>query len=427
MRLRRQSRLLLLATGLGLLVLGCGEKQSATGEDASESSQKTDSRVRMGLALLSEGHVDAAMEQLRRLAEEGGERIAPGEEPKWAFPVVQQLLARRRLDVADSLLNSAGQLSQRSSGLRYLSANLLGIEGRVDEALDAYAAVDGDSSLTKRVRHETASLLLKAGRDEAALAAADEALALAPGDPALHLLKAEAFRRLGRPDQALAECRSVAPGSDRWVMEGEIYLNGLDRPDTARVLFDRALQDTPAIPNVRFLLGRALLGEGNATRALKALEPLARRQPPFPDSRAALVECYRALGRTESADSLQARIDEDTTREKWHQLRAQGLQQSADGQLEAALASFDAALEIADKNANLHNDRGAVLARLQRWDEAEREFLEAARIDPQDPTFQENLARLYYRTGDEAKQNAAVARWTALTAAADSLAKVDKP
>jgi Flp pilus assembly protein TadD len=414
--------LLLFSASLGL---GCGGSETANEGAPAPAEDRSDSRVRMGLALLSEGHVDAAMEQFHRLAEKEDGAIRPGRAPAWTPQLVQRLLRRRQLVLADSLLVAAGSLEERSPELRYLTANLRVLEGRPDEALTAYRAVEGDPSLMKRVHHEIATVHLKEGRNEGAIVEARAALALDPDDASLHLLMAEAYRRQDRIEDALAQCRLVGAGSDRWVMEGEIYLNNLDRPDTASILLERALQDTPSIPNVRYLLGRALLASGNALRARKALEPLAVRTPPFEESREFLVDAYRALNRRASADSLRSRLDREESRARWTELRAEGIERSSAGELDAALESFDAALKIAPESADLHNDRGAVLARMERWEAAEHEFVEAAGLDPTDPTFQENLARLYHRTGDEAAKAIALARWKELAAAADSLAKVD--
>ena len=68
---------------------------------------------------------------------------------------------------------------------------------------------------------------------------------------------------------------------------------------------------------------------------------------------------------------------------------------------------------------------GAVLARLERWEPAEQAFLEASRLEPEAPTYVQNLARLYHRTGEVAARDSALVRWRALTAL-DSTATVDK-
>ncbi len=407
-----------------LLLSACGRGDRQANE-SSAPEDRSDSRVRMGLALVTEGHVDAAMEQFHRLAGQGGEAFGPGREPEWGAQLVQQLLRRRQLDLADSLLSLVGPLESRSAELRYLTANLRALQGLEEEALAAYRSVDGEAELMRRAHHEMATILLKSGRAEEALAEARLAVELQPDSSSLHLLLAEALRRLSRVDEALEECAAVAPGPDRWMMEGEIHLENLGHPEEAVKLFEQALQASPSIPNIRFQLGRALLAAGNPARALKAIEPLARRDPPFISSLEKLVEVYRALGRTASADSLKELLDREALRAEWNRLRAGGLDQEHRGNVEAALDSFERALDLAPEVADLHNDRGAALARLERWEEAEKEFLAAARLDPQNATFVQNLARLYHRTGDVEAQDRAVARWKALSAAADSAAKVD--
>ena len=56
-----------------------------------------------------------------------------------------------------------------------------------------------------------------------------------------------------------------------------------------------------------------------------------------------------------------------------------------------------------------------VLARMERYEEAEEAFRKAEELAPDDPVVQENLARLYHRTGETGLRDAALARWGELT------------
>ena len=76
---------------------------------------------------------------------------------------------------------------------------------------------------------------------------------------------------------------------------------------------------------------------------------------------------------------------------------------------------FDQALLIDPDNHDLHNDRGAVLARMEFYGEAEEAFRKAEELVSEDPVVQENLARLYHRTGQTELRDAALARWEELT------------
>jgi protein O-GlcNAc transferase len=58
-----------------------------------------------------------------------------------------------------------------------------------------------------------------------------------------------------------------------------------------------------------------------------------------------------------------------------------------------------ATLDLHPDNAGLHNDRGAVLARLGRSPEAVLEFEEALRLEPENPDALANLAVLAMRAG----------------------------
>lgn len=406
------------------LLAACGGGEPSEEPSVEAPPDRSDSRVRMGLALISEGLFDAGMEQFHRLAENPEQRLRPGNEPAWAPDLLKQLLRRRRLALADSLLQAAGPFEGLSPELRYASANLASLRGDDDEALRRYATIDGEPQLMLRVHHEMATLHLLADRPAEAIESARAGLAIAPEQQSLRILVAEAQRRQGRVEEALRTLGEVPAGADRWVAEGELFLNSLDRPDTAAVLLENALRISPSIPNVRYLLGRALLESGNAERAVKAFRPLASRQPPFEESRRLLAESYRASGRDARADSLQRVLEAAESHEELLDLRRRGLEASQSGDLEKALDRFGEALEIAPGHANLHNDRGAVLARLERWEEAEQAFLEASRLAPEDPTSVQNLARLYHRTGEIAARDSALARWRLLTLP-DSTATVD--
>lgn len=422
----RTGRSTWLALVLVVFAAACGGGDSSQETATDAPLDHSDSRVRMGLTLVQEGLVDAAMEQFHRLAENPQQQLRPGNEPEWASELLRQLVRRRRLALADSLLRAAGPFESRSAELRYVSANLAALEGDPDEALRMYRQVDGDPELMLRVHHEMATLHLLEGRPAEAIEAARRGLALAPQQHTLRILLAEAQRRQGRIDEALSTLEEVPAGSDRWVAEGEILLTELDRPDSAAVVLERAFQATPGIPNVRYLLGRALLASGNAERATKAFLPLAERDPPFEDSRRQLADAYQEIGRKDAADSLRQIEIALQTREQWLQLRREGLLASQAGELEGALDSFDQALELAPGEADLHNDRGAILARMERWEEAEAAFLEASRLDPEDPTYVQNLARLYHRVGNVPAREKALARWRALTLT-DSTGVVDNP
>lgn len=412
--------ILLLVAFLLALPAGCGPKEGSTPEPEARADGGA-SRVRMAQALLAEGHVAAAREQLERLAEDPQNQIRPDNVPPWVEEIVSQVIRRRALGLADSLLKQTGALPTRRPELQALSAGLLVLANRVDEAIAVYEAIrTTDPELQRRVHHELASLYLARGEAEPALDRARDGLALAPEHGPLRVLVAEALRALGRKEEARAELALLPESTGRWVAEAQLYLEAYDWPDTAVTLLERATQASPREPRYLLQLGRALLAAGRPARAAQTLAPLAGATTPFGDSQALLAEAWEKTGRVAEADSLRGIVRARSERELLRELRMEGLQFSMAGALDSALVRFDRAIAVAPDLAELQNDRGAVLARMEKWEEAETAFRSAMELTPDDPTIYQNLARLYHRLDRVEDRDRMVARWEELTAASDS-------
>ncbi len=410
-----------------LLVVLCAGPMGACGrgEDVPATSERGSdpvaTRVRMVQALLSEGHVAAALEQMERLRTVPGGTVSPERIPSWVEPVVAQLIRRRVLGPADSLLRRTGPVESRPPRLQAASANLAVLAGDEEGALRIYRSIrTEDPALRLRVAHELATLLLLRGQVDEAIETARAGLREEPDHGPLHVLLSQALARKGRVDEALAEVRLVPPSAARWVAEADLWLNSLDRPESAVVNLQKAVRVAPQQPRYRLLLGRALVEAGRPGDAAQVLEKLVEPTRAYPGAMEWLAKADRALGREKEAAALEARWAAEDRRRRAQEERLAGLRASAAGALESALAHFDAALAIDSTIADLYNDRGAVLARLERWTPAEEAFLEAARRAPGDRTIQENLARLYDRTGRIEERDRAIARWESLTASADS-------
>lgn len=401
----------LLIAGL-LATLGCGEPsgESSTGPDRGAA------RVRMARALLSQGHIDEGMEQLRRLPPTEENFIGPLRQPTWFEPVLRQLVLRRAIHQADSLLELTGPLGKRPASLRAISANVMVLRGEYERAIATWASIrSNDPDMQLQVHHELATLYLMTGRAAEAEVQAREGLTLEPDEWPVRVLLAEALLAQDRNEEALLEIRRLDPGVVRWQVEARIELEGFGRAREAVALLEQASRAAPRNPDIRLQLARACLANDQLVEARALLEPLANLPTPFSGSRESLVEVYEALGEEELAARLRGQLREEGAYAEAQNLRMAGLQASAAGDLEQALIDFDAAIAIDPGDANLHNDRGAVLARMERYEESERAFRRAEELAPEDPVIQENLARLYQRTGNEAARDAAIARWQELT------------
>jgi Flp pilus assembly protein TadD len=370
----------------------------------------------MARALLSQGHVDEAMEQLRKLPPTADNSIGPVQQPPWFEPLLRQLVLRRAVHQADSLLELTGPLGKRPASLRAISANVMVLRGDYERAIATWASIrSNDPAMQLQVHHELATLYLMTGRAAEAEVQAREGLTLQPDEWPVRILLAEALLSQGRAEEALLEIRRLEPGVVRWQVEARIELEGFDRPAEAVKLLEQASRASPRNPDIRLQLGRASLANAQLTEARALLEPLANLPVPFSGSREALVEVYEAQGETELADRLRGQLREEGAYAEARDLRVSGLQKSMGGDLDGALADFERAIGIDPGEASLHNDRGAVLARMERYDEAEAAFRRAEELAPEDPVVQENLARLYQRTGDQEARDAAIVRWQELT------------
>lgn len=410
--MNRPSKLHLLLAGL-ILLFGCG---SGPEESAPAGPDRDAARVRMARALVEQGHVGEALEQLHKLPPTAENSVGPLAQPAWFEPFVRQLVLRRALVPADSMLALTGPVADRPPQLKALSANLMVLEGDTEGAIATWASIRADDpALQVRVHHELATLYMVTGRPAEAEDRAREGLVLDPDNWQLHALLAESLLEQGDPAAALEEARRMEPGIARWQVEARIQLEGFDDADEAVRVLGEASRAAPRNPDIRLALARALVAAGRYPEARALLEPLAGLPVPFTGSREALLEVYEATGENAAADRLRAQLDAESNVARARERRIAGLQASMAGDLPKALEQFEAALALDPDDPDLHNDRGAVLARMERYDEAEREFRRAEELAPDDPTVQENLARLYQRTGDDAQRDAAIARWQELT------------
>lgn len=402
----------LLFTAL-LAVAACGDPGEKSG---SEVPDRSAARVRMAQALLAEGHVAESIEQLRKLPATAENSIGPLSQPDWFEPVVAQLVLRRNLAEADSFLTLTGPLADRSPRLQALSANLMVLQGDTERAIATWAAIHTDDpAMQIQVHHELATLYMLSERPDEAESQCREGLVLDPDGWQMRMLLAESLFRQGRSDEALVEVRKMAPGVARWQTEARIELHGFDRPERAVQLLSQANRAAPRNADVRLQLAQAHIAARQYPEARVLLEPLVNLPRPLPGTREALIEVYDAIGESEGARKLRQQLEAESDHDELTRFRVAGLQASMAGNLETALENFDQALAIDPDDADLHNDRGAMLARLQRYKEAEAAFRTAEELAPEDPVVQENLARLYHRTGDTGLRDAALTRWEELT------------
>lgn len=402
---------LALAFGLAFALGACAgdpQPEPATPEPARD---RTGARVRMIETLLAEGQIEAVREQFARLAEDPEARVSAGHVPSWTDDLVEDLIRRRALDLADSLLGEMGPVEARGAERQILTANLRVLQGRIDDAIAIYSGVEADDPAVQvRALHELATLQMRLGQWDAAIDRAAEALVLDPDRGPLRVLIARAEVGRGRPEAGLEALTALPPSPARWMAEAEIQFDSFDRPDTAVTLLMAAREQMPRDSGLALLLGRALIARGDPGAAIPFVEPLARRIEPYANSEEVLLAAWEGVGRAALADSLRAVLDARERADEVRALRIEGLRRSQSGELDAALEFFDRALALAPDDGELHHDRGVVLARQEKWTPARRALEAAARLRPDDVSVLVNLARLFDRTGRVAARDSIMAR-----------------
>lgn len=359
------------------------------------------------------GEPDALLDLARLAAELGRWRAA--RELADAAAGHPRADARTRLDAAE-LGNSWGAFrcaaaawtrrletdpSDPAAGLGLARALLA--QQRRDEARGRILALlRGPAAENPEVRSETLAFLarleLEAKDFPAAAQAAQEALGLRPDDPQVRLLCAEALRRAGRPDQALAEAEAAARAeaprirAEALLMQARIRQATGDQ-ESAREAAGRARAEDPGDPRAAVFLLEAQRA-GSARRAAELLD--AARSP---DELLALGRALAEAGRSADAvAALRRALARDPDFDPARPALAETL---------AAAGRHAEALEVLDGLARDFPDSDKTLlarARVLAWDRRYPESLDAyaalSRADPADPVPQREAARVAYWSKD---------------------------
>ncbi len=151
------------------------------------------------------------------------------------------------------------------------AANILAARGDRDGAVRFFdlSLASGRGEAATRVNY--AALLMETGRAADAWRILDEAAAAAPGEAPVHLAKANASLRLGKPERALAEAASALrldPASPMALNTRGAALAALGRGGEAADSFREALGRDPGYVSARLNWARLLRADGETTRAI---------------------------------------------------------------------------------------------------------------------------------------------------------------
>lgn len=208
---------------------------------------------------------------------------------------------------------AAAVLRARTEGLRHLQ------QDRLDSAEARFRELAEIAPEESAGPANLALVDLRRGDGERAVEHARRARELAPDDPWVHLVVAEAFEARGRPDSARAARRralEIDPGNLRalWSLAGGAEAGGSVEPAERRRLLDRLVERDPSNAPARLALAGAELAGGETAAAARQLEEVLSLRGPLPEEARPAFE--EALSAARSGDREAARRALERLRER---------------------------------------------------------------------------------------------------------------
>jgi tetratricopeptide (TPR) repeat protein len=205
----------------------------------------------------------------------------------------------------DAAAASLRQLAQRQPGNQEVWYLLARLYMRLSEnALGRINAIDPSSVLA----HQLSGEMMEAMNNyDGAVVELKKALDLAPRQPGSHYKLGGAYEGLSQWDSAAGEYQAelaIDPANCRaqWKLGSIVMLKGGDAQE-ALTLIDKSLAQCPTLTDARADRARALLTLGRNSDAVPDLEAAIKADPSDPRNHFLLAKAYRALGRSQEAQS----------------------------------------------------------------------------------------------------------------------------
>jgi len=231
-------------------------------------------------------------------------------------------------------------------------------EGRLDEAIDHYQRAIALQPEYAPAYNNLGAALHAKGRHDEAIATYQQALRLRPDFPLAHYNLANALNDAGRPREAAEHFRI-------------------------------ALQTISGSADVHNNLGIALMGEGKAAEAIAEFRIAVQLEPESAASRRNLADALASARRYDEAiDEFGRAARIDPTGSAHYDLGNLFLELD---RTEEAIAAFRAALKLAPRSVEAHNNLGIALGIQGRLDEAIDHFQQALAIKPDFEDARRNL------------------------------------
>ncbi len=296
---------------------------------------------------------------------------------------VTSALAAKDFDQALALLQPAIKESPQNAKLWTLQALALSGKGHPKEAILAYQKALKISPEFLPAVEGAAQLEYESGSQEA-VPLLEHVLRLRPNDPTSHSMLAVLAYKKGACDQAAEHFAASGPLLDSQPIMREEYgecLLGLNQPDKAILVYQRALELSPEDNDARRQLAAAQLIAERPKEALETLAPLLQIETPEVKTLQLAASAYEADGNTlQAVTSLRQAIVMDP--------------HNVDLYLDFAVLSMDhqsfqvgidmvnVGLKADPKSAPLYVARGVLYVQLAKYDQAESDFNRADELSP---------------------------------------------
>ena len=280
----------------------------------------------------------------------------------------------------------------------YQAAILLDGAGRISEAVDAITRAHQSGEGDLGIVLEYARILARAGQSEKAI----EALVALGGERPLHPMVGEMMDtiRAGRLPQPVAT--SVARG----VAESLYGLGSSINPDRgldlAAAYLQMALYVDPTAYAAMVSIGDLLKGSGQCEDAIAAYDLVPKSAGLKRNADIQIGHCLEELGKPEEAAATIAAVLERNPLDYEAAIELGNIYRE-DGRFAEAVDAYGRGIAAIDKPKAsdwlIYYLRGMSLERSKRWDEAERDFLQALALEPKQPQVLNYLAYTWVDMG----------------------------
>jgi protein O-GlcNAc transferase len=232
------------------------------------------------------------------------------------------------------------------------------------------------------------------GKLDEAAAAYREVIRLTPGMAGAHSNLGDILRRQGQPDEAVAACREAIRRDPNLAIAHfnlTIALHHQGKSDEAAVACERAIGLNPDFAEAHYSLGTLLCGQGKLDEAIEATRAAIRIRPDYAEAHSNIAAMLQQQGRLEEAEEScrQAILIRPDYADAHYNL---GSALSKQQKHLEAVAAWLQVIRLKPDYPDVHADIGSAWRDLGKIEEAINACREAIRIKPDSATAHSNLA-----------------------------------